>query len=214
VAGGVIGDIEMQDSPAIMTDDKEAIQHAERDCGHGEEVHGCNRLSVIAQEGEPALGWLGVSWRMAHPARNCAFRDIEAQHEKLTVNSRRAPGWVLCDHAKDQIVYLSGNALSAHGSSGSGDPSPVYLEPGSVPASHCFRSHDDESLLPGRPKSASRDPEDTINQTESCSGMLALQDSELLTESQIFEEQGAANVEKPDEDRKKDQNEIEHGVLL
>jgi hypothetical protein len=53
------GDIEMQDAPSIMTDDEEAIQHAERDRGHGEKVHGCNGFPVIAQEGQPAFGWLG-----------------------------------------------------------------------------------------------------------------------------------------------------------
>jgi hypothetical protein len=42
--------------------------------------------------------------------------------------------------------------------------------------------------------------------------MPALQDGELPTE--VFEEQAAASVEKTDEDRKKDQNEIEHGVFL
>ena len=44
--------------------------------------------------------------------------------------------------------------------------------------------------------------------------MPALQDGELLTESQIFEQQAAASVEKVDDDRKKDQNKSEHGVLL
>jgi hypothetical protein len=53
------GDIEMQDAPSIMTDDEEAIQHAECDRGHGEEVHGRNGLSVIAQEGEQCLAGTG-----------------------------------------------------------------------------------------------------------------------------------------------------------
>jgi hypothetical protein len=44
--------------------------------------------------------------------------------------------------------------------------------------------------------------------------MPALQDGESLTENQVFEEQAAASVERPDEDCKKDQNEVEHGVLL
>ena len=83
-----------------------------------------------------------------------------------------------------------------------------------MPASHRFGGHDEESLLPAGPKSASRDPEEAIKQTEPCSGMPALQDGELLTESQIFEQQAAASVEKVDDDRKKDQNKSEHGVLL
>jgi hypothetical protein len=83
-----------------------------------------------------------------------------------------------------------------------------------VPASHRFRGYDDEWLLPARPKSASREPEEAINKPEPYPGMPALQDGELLTESQVLEEQASASVEKSAEARKEDQNEIEHGVLL
>jgi hypothetical protein len=88
------------------------------------------------------------------------------------------------------------------------------LEPGSVPASQRFRGYDDESFLQPTPKSAPRDPEDTINQTQPCSGMPTLQSGELLTESYIFDERAAASVKKVIADCKKDQNQIRHGPLL
>jgi hypothetical protein len=44
----MLRDVEMQDTPAIMADDKEAVEHAEGDRGHGEEVHGCAPQKVDA----------------------------------------------------------------------------------------------------------------------------------------------------------------------
>jgi hypothetical protein len=55
----MLGDVEMQDTPAIVEDDKEAVEDAEGDRGHGEEVHGRNRFPVIRKKRAPALGWLG-----------------------------------------------------------------------------------------------------------------------------------------------------------
>src|ERR1700757_3595912 len=59
-AGRMLGDVEMQDTAAMVTDDKEAVEHAKADRGHGEEVHGRNRFPVIRKECAPALGWLGA----------------------------------------------------------------------------------------------------------------------------------------------------------
>ena len=55
----MLGDVEMQDTPAIVTDDKEAVENTEADRGHGEEVHGRNCFPVIRKKHAPALGWLG-----------------------------------------------------------------------------------------------------------------------------------------------------------
>jgi len=44
------GDVEVEDTPAIMTDDEEAVQEAEGDGGHREEVHGRNGFAMIAKK--------------------------------------------------------------------------------------------------------------------------------------------------------------------
>jgi hypothetical protein len=46
----------VQDATTIVTDDKKAIQHTERDRWHGEEVHRSNRFPVITEKGKPAPG--------------------------------------------------------------------------------------------------------------------------------------------------------------
>src|SRR6266436_8761259 len=57
----MLGDIEVQDTPTIVTDDEKAIEHTERDRWHGEEVHRGNRFPVITEKGKPALGRLRIS---------------------------------------------------------------------------------------------------------------------------------------------------------
>jgi hypothetical protein len=94
---------EMQDAPAIMVDDKETVEDAECDRWHCEEVHCRNRFPVILKKRTPALGWLGFSRRPLHPAGDDSLGDVKAQQEKLAVNARRAPGWVLRRHTEDQL---------------------------------------------------------------------------------------------------------------
>jgi len=55
-------DIEVQYASPTMVDDEEAVEHAERDRGDGEEVHRRDYLTVIPQEGEPTFGPFRVSW--------------------------------------------------------------------------------------------------------------------------------------------------------
>jgi hypothetical protein len=44
-------DIEVQDTPAIVTDDEKAIEHAEGDRRNSEEVHRGNHFTVITEKG-------------------------------------------------------------------------------------------------------------------------------------------------------------------
>src|SRR5215469_12091195 len=96
----------MQDTPAIVADDKEAVEDAEADRGHGEEVHGRNRFPVISKKSAPTLGWLGIPRNSLHPAGDTSLGYLEAQHEQFAVNARRTPGWVLRHHTDDQLQNL------------------------------------------------------------------------------------------------------------
>jgi hypothetical protein len=44
----------VQDLPPVVTNDKEAIQNAECECGHGKKVHRRNGLAMVSQECQPA----------------------------------------------------------------------------------------------------------------------------------------------------------------
>ena len=54
-AGRVFGHIAVKDAPPIMRNDEEAIQHAEGQRRHGEEIHCRDGFTMIAQKGRPSL---------------------------------------------------------------------------------------------------------------------------------------------------------------
>src|SRR5713101_761295 len=73
--------VEVQDAPAIVTDNEKAIEQAECDRRNSEEVHRGNRSPVIAKKGKPAGGRLRISRRPFHPTRDRSLRAIKTEHE-------------------------------------------------------------------------------------------------------------------------------------
>jgi hypothetical protein len=55
------GNVAAENFAAVVTDDKEAIQDAEGECWHRKQVHGCDGLTMIPEEGEPALAGIWSS---------------------------------------------------------------------------------------------------------------------------------------------------------
>jgi len=47
-------DIDVQDTPTVVTDDEKAIERAEGDRRNSEEVHRGNRFTVITEKGKPS----------------------------------------------------------------------------------------------------------------------------------------------------------------
>ena len=52
----MLRDVDVRDASTIVAYDEEAVEHAERDRWHREEIHGRNRFPMVAKEGQPALG--------------------------------------------------------------------------------------------------------------------------------------------------------------
>ena len=82
VAGGVFGDVAMENLASIVFDEEETIQDSKGQGRHGEEVHGCDDLAVIAQESSPEVPCLLRRRQATNVARDCAFRHLEAEFEK------------------------------------------------------------------------------------------------------------------------------------
>jgi hypothetical protein len=99
-------DIEVQDTPTVVTDDEKAIERAEGDRRNREEVHRGNCFTVITEKGKPAPGWLQISRRPFHPARDRSLRDLKAEPEKLAMDAWRSPRGVLNDHSQDPFLNL------------------------------------------------------------------------------------------------------------
>jgi hypothetical protein len=90
-AGGIASDIEVENAPPAMADDEEAIENAERDRRDREEVHRCDRLAMIPQEGHPSLRRFRISRRTLHPTGDGSLRDLEAQREKFARGCEEHP---------------------------------------------------------------------------------------------------------------------------
>jgi hypothetical protein len=82
------------------------------------------------------------------------------------MNARRSPGWILDHHVKYQFGELFQDPFPTHVLACSGDPPPVHPKASTMPADDSFRCHNDESLFPLRPESASKKPEHSISETE------------------------------------------------
>src|SRR5882762_10332404 len=160
----MLGDIEVQDTPTIVTDDEKAIEHAEGDRRNSKEVHRGNRFPVITEKGKPALGWLRLSRCPFHPTTDRSLRDFKTEHEKLAVDAWRSPRWVLDDHPEDQFLNLLRRLSSSGGPPDLGDQLPVQTESAPVPPHHGFGRDSIEGLLPSGPESADGDPEELVEQ--------------------------------------------------
>lgn len=190
----MLGDVEMQNTPAIVADDKETVEDAERDRGHCEEVHRRNRFPVILKKCAPTLGWPGISGRPLHPARDGSLGDVKAQHEEFAMYARSTLGWVLRHHAEDHLPNFPRQSFPTDLFSQLRDETPVQSKPSSMPADHGFGSDHKERLLPVRPEPGREHPEEFVNKAESRFGVPALQCSKLLTKRQILNEQPSAGT--------------------
>jgi hypothetical protein len=85
----------MEDLASAMFDNEEAIQISKGECWDGEDIHGRGDLAVIAQEGSPGLSCPVGRSQAPDVARDRTFGGIEAEFEKLTVNSWGAPSRTL-----------------------------------------------------------------------------------------------------------------------
>src|SRR5229473_7371868 len=150
-------DIEVQDTPTVVTDDEKAIERAEGDRRNSEEVHRGNRFPVITEKGKPAPGRLRISRRPFHPTRDRSLRDIKAEHKKLAMDAWRSPRWVFNDHSEDQFLNLLRRRSSPDRPPDLGDQFPVQTESAPVPTHHRFGRDHNEGLLPSEPKSTNGD---------------------------------------------------------
>src|SRR4029077_9869378 len=94
----MLRDANVQDASPIMTDDKKAVQHAEGNRWHREEIRGRNRFPMVAKEGQPALGLVRTSRRSLHPTGDGSLGKIKTEHVEFPMDPWCSPGWVLGNH--------------------------------------------------------------------------------------------------------------------
>jgi hypothetical protein len=210
----MLRDVNVQDAPPIMTDDEEPVEHAKCDRWHSEEIHGCNGFPMVSEEGQPALGPVRISRRSFHPTGDGSLGEIKTEHQQFAVDARCTPSWILGDHAEDQIPNLLGRRPPASLLPDSGNQLPIQTETSSVPANDRFWCDDREILFPTRPDSASNHPEELIEKPETRARMSTLQRDELLTQSEILEQETSPLVKEAYQHSKPESGEAKHGQNL
>src|SRR5258708_10476043 len=144
--------IAVKNSPTIVSDDKETIQHSERECWNAEKVHCGNYLAVILHKRLPALRRARVLRRLLNPTRNSSFCDIKPELQQFPVDAWRAPSRVLGHHTENQLSQLFADSLSPQDLAMARYATPVPPKSSPMPAYYCCRSNEDESRLPVGPE--------------------------------------------------------------
>src|ERR1700722_14198405 len=103
-----------EDSPTVVADDEEAVDHSESERGYGEEIHRRDGFTVVAEERGPTLGRLRPSRCLSHPPKYAPLGDVVAKHLEFTMNPRCSPRRVLGHHAIDEVSKLLADRLPAN----------------------------------------------------------------------------------------------------
>jgi hypothetical protein len=148
----------VHNAPPIMRNDEEAIEYAEGERRHGEEIHRGNGFTMIVQKRRPSLCRLGIPRGFPHPALHGSFRNVEAKHLQLAVNARRSPGRVLGDHTEDQLSQFPADMSSSNAGPMPGEPFPVQLETRAMPEDYSLGLDQDQDSPPVRPQPTQNDP--------------------------------------------------------
>jgi hypothetical protein len=175
-------------------DDEETIQDSKSEGRHGEEVHGRDNFAVIAQESSPEFPGLLGRRQAPDVARNCAFRDLEAELEKFTMNPRNAPRGILLHHPPDQrssrgIDLWPAKALWARAKA----PEQTKARP--VPGDNRFRFDNDQDVAPCRPETTEQDPKYSILDSQPRVRLFSLEYAQLLTEGKDLKAEVAPRTE-------------------
>ena len=192
------GHVVMKDTPSIMGDNEEAVKHAEGERGHGKEIHRRDGFPTLAQKGRPSLCRIRIPWRFPHPAQDGPFRNVEAEHLEFAMNPWRAPGWIVRNHAEDEFAEFNADALPAGANWMSREPGPIRLETGPVPLHNGLRLNENQCLPPAGPEAPQYHPEKSLRNGKSRMRMPPLQDSKLLAESEILQQEIAARRKESD----------------
>jgi hypothetical protein len=165
--GGMLGDVEVDDTPAVVSEHDENEEDAEASGGHGKEVDGDQVLDMVGEKRPPGLRGLGAPF--GHEARDGTLGDVDAELQELAMNARGAPERIRGSHLPDEVgdVGVEGRAPSGWAAR---EPGPVLAKPAALPAQDSVGRDDDQRLPPPGPDSGQAGPEQTIRCAEPRAG--------------------------------------------
>jgi hypothetical protein len=163
--------------------DEEHVQDLKADRRNGKKVYGHKGLDVVVKEGSPGLRWrLSVSDQILAHAR---LPDVDAELQKLAVNTRRSPAWVLFAHATDQIANFARDRRATRLAAADLQP-PEEAKRLAVPGNDRFWLVDDQRRTPVCPNAGQPNPQESVSYVPSRSLLdRALKNPDLMPECDI-----------------------------
>jgi len=155
----MLGDVEVEDAPTIVSEHHEDEQDAKVRGGNGEEIDGDQIRDVIGQERAPGLR--GRCAALRDEPGDGALGHVEAELQQLTMDSRRAPKGIGRGHSCDKGRDLRVDPRAASGGP-TGEVGPVLTETAPPPPQNGVGSNDHKRLSPPGPDSGQRHPEEPI----------------------------------------------------
>jgi hypothetical protein len=120
----------------------------------------------------------------------------------------------LGNHAEDEFPQFFIDSLSSHAGSMPREPRPIQFEPRPVPANDGLRLNEDQRPFPPRPEPPQDHPEEFVESGKSRLRVLLLQNAELLVQSQVFQKQMMAGIDRSDEQDKQEPQRTKHEPVL
>ncbi len=155
----VLSDVEVENPSSSMVDREPDVQQSESHGGNDEEVHPCDHVLVIAEEGRPALPLAGISLLLGEVTRDRRKAYPDAQLRQLCLDLPRTPA-VLGRHPDDEGFRFFRDRRSSR--SGCRDRSPIPTKALAMPSDDGLRANDHEMVLPVWPQPRKSDPEGAI----------------------------------------------------
>jgi hypothetical protein len=100
----VLGDVEVDDPPAVVSGHDEDEEDAEVNGGHGKEVNRHQVADVVGEERPPVLRRARAALR--HEPGDGALGNLDAKFEELAVNARCTPQGIRRGHLADECSDL------------------------------------------------------------------------------------------------------------
>ena len=104
VGGGVLGHVEVDNAPAMVSEHDENEEHAQARGGHREEIEGDQASDMVVEERPPGLRRPGAPLR--HEPGDGALGHVDAELQGLAMDAWGAPEGVRGGHAGDQSLDL------------------------------------------------------------------------------------------------------------
>src|SRR5215469_12160838 len=99
------GHIAMQNAPAIVADEEEAVKHREGDRGNGEEIHRSYSFPMVTKKGEPTLGSIRVPGHLFHPRGKRSFGNVKTAHEQFAMDAGSTPSRVVRHQMRSRTFF-------------------------------------------------------------------------------------------------------------